>query len=119
MEVIIILVFIAGYIVIAFEHSLNVNKTATALLTGVICWTLFMLATPSDVMIQSSHFSIFEQNLKHELGDLKFSALTSSEIYHDFVSLELGRHLVSISEILFFLLGAMTIVELIDAHNGF
>jgi Na+/H+ antiporter NhaD/arsenite permease-like protein len=119
MEVIIIGIFIIGYFLIAFEHSLKVNKTATALLTGVICWTLLMLSTPDNAILQSHHFSIFEQGLQHELGDAKFLVLSTTQLYHDFISHELGRHLVSISEILFFLLGAMTIVELIDAHNGF
>ncbi len=79
------LVFIAGYIAIAFEHPLRINKTASALLTGVLCWTIYLLGT----------------------GDVKE------------VTGNLSHHLSSISEILFFLLGAMTIVEVIDAHQGF
>jgi Na+/H+ antiporter NhaD/arsenite permease-like protein len=81
----IIIVFILGYIAIATEHSIKINKAATALVTGVICWTIYILISPDK----------------------------------DLVSEELTRHLGELSGILFFLLGAMTIVELIDAHNGF
>jgi NhaD family Na+/H+ antiporter len=81
----IISVFVVGYLAIAFEHPIRLNKTASALLTGVLCWTIYVLLSnnPSGVV--------------HELTE----------------------HLGSISEILFFLLGAMTIVELVDAHQGF
>ncbi|MFD3409159.1 sodium:proton antiporter NhaD [Aquirufa sp. HETE-83D] len=76
-----IVIFILGYLAIAFEHPLKINKTASALLTGVLVWTVYAIST----------------------GDAS----------------ELGHHLASTSEILFFLLGAMTLVELVDAHQGF
>jgi Na+/H+ antiporter NhaD/arsenite permease-like protein len=85
MLIILILIFVIGYLAIVFEHNININKTASALLTGVIIWTSYALFS-SDKSI---------------------------------VSGELSHHLASVSEILFFLLGAMTIVELIDAHQGF
>ncbi|MBL7700814.1 MAG: sodium:proton antiporter NhaD [Ferruginibacter sp.] len=85
MSALLIIVFILGYVAIAFEHPLKLNKAASALITGVLCWTIYML-----------------QN-------------DSSEIAGD----ELLHHLGEIASILFFLLGAMTIVELIDSHNGF
>lgn len=80
-----IIVFVLGYIAIAFEHPLKLNKAASALITGVVCWTIFILQaeTPETV----------GEELLHHLGE--------------------------IASILFFLLGAMTIVELIDTHNGF
>jgi len=81
----IILVFILGYFLITVEHTIHLNKTASALLTGVICWAIFALNTPDS----------------HEVVE------------------SLSHHLSSIAEISFFLLGAMTIVELIDAHQGF
>jgi Na+/H+ antiporter NhaD/arsenite permease-like protein len=82
---IIIFVFIAGYTAIAFEHSLKLNKAASALITGVLCWTLYIL--------QSNSIEAVNEELLHHLGET--------------------------ASILFFLLGAMTIVELIDSHNGF
>lgn len=81
----IITVFIVGYLAIALEHSVNINKAATALITGVLCWTIFIIDNGSS----------------HTVNE------------------ELLHHLGEIGSILFFLLGAMTIVELIDSHNGF
>jgi len=83
MEAVVIIVFVLGYLAIAFEHPIKINKTATALLTGVLCWTLYALFSEEHVSESLSH------------------------------------HLSQISEILFFLLGAMTIVELVDAYQGF
>ncbi len=85
MELYVILVFVVGYIAIAMEHPIKINKTASALLTGVICWTLYAVS---------------------ENDALKVGG-------------ELSHHLASVSEILFFLMGAMTIVELVDAYQGF
>ena len=85
MIVTLIFLFVAGYVLITLEHAININKTATALITGVVCWAVYALATP-------------------DVGSL---------VQH------LSAHLASIAEILFFLLGAMTVVELIDAHDGF
>ena len=80
-----IIVFVLGYITIALEHSLKVDKAATALIIGGLGWALFA-----------------------------FTGISHHDLTH-----ELQHHLVDIAEILFFLLGAMTIVELIDAHEGF
>jgi Na+/H+ antiporter NhaD/arsenite permease-like protein len=81
----IVVVFIIGYLAIAFEHKIHVNKAAPALLAGVLCWTLYIMGHPDK----------------------------------EVVSHELLAHLGEISGILFFLLGAMTLVELIDANDGF
>lgn len=119
METIIIVVFIIGYMGIALEHPIKINKTATAILTGVICWTLFILSEPTESVKSSSAYSAFLEILKVEKGQQALTALSESEIYHDFVGFELGEHLSGIAQILFFLMGAMTIVELVDAHHGF
>lgn len=79
-----LLIFCIGYIFIVAEGAVKINKTATALLTAVLCWVVFIF--------------------------YKGTALTEPALAH---------HLSSTSEILFFLLGAMTIVELVDAHDGF
>jgi Na+/H+ antiporter NhaD/arsenite permease-like protein len=80
-----IFIFVLGYIAITLEHVIKINKSATALITAVLCWTVLI-------------FNDAESNLIID---------------------KLSHHLSSISEIVFFLLGAMTIVELIDAHDGF
>jgi Na+/H+ antiporter NhaD/arsenite permease-like protein len=110
MEPIIISVFLIGYLLIALEHPIKVNKTATALVTGVLCWSLFALEFPNDGFSSSEHYTSFFSDLTN---------LDASEIYHRFIKSELSHHLADISGILFFLMGAMTIVELVDAHQGF
>lgn len=118
MEIIIVFVFIIGYLAIALEHSIKVNKTATALLTGVLCWTLFVFSEPTETISGNSHFADYLKVAGSGIEN-KISTATDQEIFRGFVSSELSHHLAKISEILFFLLGAMTIVELIDAHHGF
>lgn len=76
--------FLLGYVAIVFEHPLGLNKAASALLAGVLCWTAYIVGGDPHAI---------NEQLVHHLGEM--------------------------SQILFFLLGAMTIVELIDAHDGF
>lgn len=91
------LFFVLGYIAIALEHNLNVDKAASALLTAVIVWTLLVIG--ADTL------------LANQLTDgLNATTLLNTELRH---------HLAEIAEILFFLMGAMVIVELVDAHDGF
>jgi Na+/H+ antiporter NhaD/arsenite permease-like protein len=117
MELVIVVIFILGYLAIAFEHPIKINKTASALLTGVICWTLFMVADSPDTLLQSSHYQHFIEELKRTAAD--FTSLSLTDIHREYVGEQLGEHLDEIAQILFFLMGAMTIVELVDAHQGF
>lgn len=94
MYALIISVFVLGYLMIAFEHKLGVDKAAAALLTAVLTWTLLVFG--ADTLLPAA-----AGNGVHV-------------VVHD-----LREHLGEISEILFFLMGAMVIVELIDAHEGF
>jgi len=119
METLIIICFIVGYCCIALEHPIKINKTASALLTGVICWTLFVLSPPSASVTSSNTFQQYKAHISVDEGDDKVSQLTEQEMYQGFVTTQLGEHLNSIAQILFFLMGAMTIVELVDSHQGF
>ena len=49
MVAIVITIFVLGYCAIAFEHPIKINKTASALLTSVICWTLYALSSPDKI----------------------------------------------------------------------
>lgn len=93
------LVFVLGYIAIALEHNVHIDKAASALLTAIIVWTLLVFG--ADTLLA-------EQLATH-------TGLGATE----FLNSELRHHLAEIAEILFFLMGAMVIVELIDAHDGF
>ncbi len=115
----IIAVFVVGYILIALEHPIKVNKTATAILTGVICWTLFMFMTPGPALLESETFGSFREVLRIEHSADEIAAMGEQELHREFVGYALNEHLANIAQILFFLLGAMTIVELVDAHRGF
>ncbi len=114
MEFLIIIVFVIGYLAIALEHPIKINKTASALVTAVICWTIFTVSDAPETLLNSTRYTDF----LHELGE-KASSLTAGEIHLEYVTESLGHHLNEISQILFFLMGAMTIVELVDAHHGF
>ncbi|MDR0206858.1 MAG: sodium:proton antiporter NhaD [Bacteroidales bacterium] len=101
----IIILFVAGYICIALEHPLKVNKAATALLLGVVLWIL--LASGGENLVRNNGLSDFLSLYGENKG---FSGWFSEQLV-----LQLGN----ISEILFFLLGAMTIVELMDSFEAF
>jgi Na+/H+ antiporter NhaD/arsenite permease-like protein len=119
METVIIILFITGYFFIALEHKFEINKTASALLTGILCWTLFIVSGPTDSLLNSDAFRKTMDILTVEMGSDKMAALSTTDRFHEFVLHQLGHHLNSISQIIFFLLGAMTIVELVDGHHGF
>lgn len=85
MEALIIIIFVVGYLAITLEHPLKMDKAVSAILLGVITWTVYALFT-------------------HD---------------HHLIEEKLNELLPEIMNILFFLLGAMTIVELIDIHEGF
>lgn len=89
MNTVMILIFLIGYLAIALEHPLRIDKAASALVTAVLCWAI--LSVPNWGAHMASHG--INEELMHHLGE--------------------------ISGILFFLLGAMTIVEIVDAHSGF
>lgn len=91
----IVVVFIIGYLCIAIESVTKVNKAAVALLMFVFCWTLFML-DPSTYMPGFAGQDLINQ-----------------------VSHVIEKHLGSTSTTLFFLMGAMTIVEVVDQNGGF
>ncbi len=103
-----IIVFIVGYLAIALEHQININKTATAMMTGVLCWSIFILMSDDISLAANTHYQAFIKNN---------TALTTP--YIGFINFSLKEALASTAEILFFLMAAMTIVELIDAHEGF
>ena len=111
---IMIIVFVLGYMAIALEHPLKVDKAASALLIGGLGWALLAIGFVEiiDFEIVANKFNSFKEwyglkNPGKEISELKF------------LKYELSHHLVDIAEILFFLLGAMTIVEVVDTHGGF
>ena len=92
LTLLIVIVFVIGYACIATESVLEINKAAIALLMCVACWTLFMMSPESYIAGDNVLIQVSE-NIKVSLGDT--------------------------AETLFFLMGAMTIVEIVDANGGF
>lgn len=117
MESVILFVFVIGYLLIALEHPVKINKTATALVTGVLCWTLFVVSEPGQQLLTSESYLNAIEKIKSEVAG--GALLSATELHTEYVSESLEHHLAEIAQILFFLMGAMTIVELIDAHHGF
>ena len=95
LSICIVILFCIGYFCIAIESVTKINKAAIALLMFVGCWTLFMVDPGSYVA--------------NAIGDMKAAAV--SEV--------IEHHLGATSTTLFFLMGAMTIVELVDQNGGF
>jgi len=95
MFILMAVVFVIGYLAIALEHPLRINKAASAILTGAVIWSILLLGREA----------IFHGDPAH--AD------------HAGLNAHLLHHLGDIGSILFFLMGAMTIVELVDVHEGF
>lgn len=105
----VVAIFIIGYLCIAFEHPLRMDKTAPALLMAALCWAIYAIGYKMAGMpildLETHKEMAYNANIPHE----SFEWFTGTLLHH------LGKT----AEILIFLIGAMTIVEIIDLHNGF
>ncbi|MCB0457143.1 MAG: sodium:proton antiporter NhaD [Flavobacteriaceae bacterium] len=107
MESIIILIFVIGYLSITLEHPLKLDKTVPALIMAALIWAVLAVGFSSGIFnVIDTHDFIFDFNTGGE------------EALHGFEN-TLLHHLGKTAEILIFLIGAMTIVEIIDLHRGF
>ena len=97
METIIIIVFVLGYLAITLEHNLHIDKLIPALAMMAILWA----------MIALGHLDVFDIDA------------VNKQLLPTHIEEALLHHLGKTAEILVFLLGAMTIVEIIDYFNGF
>ena len=86
-----IVIFVLGYLMIAMEHRINVSKSSVALVLCCLLWALLSV----------------------------FSSKIDPALTHDVVNSDLLAALGSTCEIIVFLIGAMTIVDIIDTHGGF
>ena len=111
MEILILVVFVLGYAAIAAEHPLRVDKAATALITGVVCWSILVLGADAVPAHMGNYFNELNQFLNAS-GEQPLGLA-------EFFDHRLLHHLEEIAGILLFLMGAMTIVEIVDAHEGF
>lgn len=110
-----ILLFIVAYVMIAFEHPLRINKAAPALIAGMVMWVLYILSAQELVPVVSAtdfnYFLEINSSLQHK-G-------LSEQVIDFVVEKQVLTHIGDIAEIILFLMAAMAIVEMIDAHGGF
>ncbi|HMQ49936.1 MAG TPA: sodium:proton antiporter NhaD [Saprospiraceae bacterium] len=92
MVTLVVAIFVLAYLLIVLEHPLKLDKAVPALLGGVLCWAIIFMAE-LPVLDAEHHINSSKEVLLHHLGE--------------------------IAQILFFLIGAMVIVELVDLHQGF
>ncbi len=116
-----VVVFILGYTAIALEHPIKIDKAASALMLGVLVWAVYLVDVSS---ILSLGFSDAWKNFSNSSMMTVFlkahpEATLLERMRYFVVDNQVVEHLGEISEILFFLLGAMTIVETVDQHQGF
>ena len=132
MFILMLVIFVLGYTMIALEHPIKIDKAASALLTGTVLWAVYALNASGLLDLGFSPSWEMAQAMSHDAINLikphveegyfarawEGTVATAHSASH-FVVHELEHHLVEIAEILFFLLGAMTIVETVDQHQGF
>ncbi len=119
MFILMVILFVLGYTAIALEHPLKIDKAASALILGMILWVVYVLGS-SDILSMVNetgeyvsrawaHY-VHAEHLQNPSHQDMIGFITHHEVLH---------HLSEIATILFFLLGAMTIVETVDQHQGF
>lgn len=119
MEIFIVIVFVLGYLAITLEHNLKIDKLIPAVVMMAVCWALIAFGLDG--------FTQWFDSSAHGLVDGFASLPAHSEVQEahgiaskaDWLENSLLHHLGKTAEILFFLLGAMTIVEIIDYFDGF
>ena len=109
MEVFIVVVFVLGYLAITLEHSLKIDKLVPALVMMALAWTGVAFGLESFTGWFDSHSSKLIEGFSSLLPEEKHHLLESTLLHH------FGKT----CEILIFLIGAMTIVEIVDHFNGF
>lgn len=110
-----IVIFLIGYICIALEHPLKVDKSATALVLGMVLWVLYALFAEYIVPMAEGK-ELLDYVAAHPA--LKNETLHKQALDY-IVNCKIIESLGDTTQTLFFLIGAMTIVELVDVHGGF
>ena len=116
-----VVVFVIGYVAIALEHPLKIDKASSALILGVLIWVIYILNAESilSLNLSSAWSDYLSSSTFANQQKLQPDASLLDQMKYFIVDSEIIHHFAGISEILFFLLGAMTIVETVDHHNGF
>ncbi len=110
-----IVIFLIGYMCIALEHPLRVDKSATALVLGMLLWVLYALFAEYIVPVAEGE-ELTRYVAEHPA--LKDVGLHKQALEY-IINVKIIESLGDTTQTLFFLIGAMTIVELVDVHGGF
>lgn len=115
MLTLLLVVFIIGYLAIALEHPIKIDKTASALLLGMTMWVIYSIGADTIVpAVSGEKFAMF----LNDNPALKSASLHTQSLQY-ILQVDIVEHLGDICQTLLFLIGAMTIVEVIDVHGGF
>ena len=116
MLIAITVLFIIGYLAIALEHPLRIDKTASALLLGMLLWVLYAIG--AETIVPAVSGEELKEFIASSSAALQEGSL-AQQCIEFILNVQIIEHMGDISSTLFFLVGAMTIVELIDVHGGF
>lgn len=108
-----VIVFFIGYLAIALEHPLRIDKSALALLLGMILWIVYALGC--DTLADPVKVQAYVEENARSMSGLSYHEQCMQYI----LNVDIVESLGEIAQTLLFLIGAMTIVELIDVHGGF
>jgi len=114
-----VVVFVLGYTAIALEHPLKVDKAASALILGMGMWVVFVFGRTDILSMVNETGEFLSQSWREYVHEAGIHNPTSGDMLNFITHHDVLHHLAEISTILFFLLGAMTIVETVDQHQGF
>lgn len=107
-------IFLVGILMIAFEDVIRVNKAATAVGMAILLWLLFLLDATG---IFSAHPPVHLQEFL--VGFPHFAELSTTELAYEFIEFKMVNSLGDVATTLFFVLGSMAIIDIVDSHGGF
>lgn len=106
------IIFLIGIILVALEDVIKINKTAIVLAMSIVLWGLF-LADADAILAHNTALSLFSEDLPN------FTNLTLHERITEFMETSLIHALGDVSSTLFFIMGSMALIEMIDVHGAF
>lgn len=107
-------IFLIGILMIAFEDVIRINKAATAVGMSVLLWLIFLLDAAG---IFSAHPPVHLQEFL--VGFPQFAELSTAELAYRFIEFKMVESLGDVATTLFFVLGSMAIIDIVDSHGGF
>ena len=107
-------IFILGIMAIAFEDVLKINKAATAVGMSILLWLIFLLNAEQFFTANPPKYIAEFMSMFPELANMP-----THELAFEFIELKLIRGLGDVATTLFFVLGSMAIIDIIDSHGGF